>query len=554
MYKTMTEILKIASAQLNPHVGFLKSNIEKAHAAYERAKSDKVDILVFSEQFIIGYPAEDLVLKPSALRDCKVYAEEFAKITLNGPAVVFNLPWVENNKIYNSVLFMRDGIISDIRHKHHLPNYGVFDEFRIFEAGELPEPIIFKGVKIGLPICEDLWRPGVASYLFKKGAEILISPNGSPWRRSAMSERAAVLGRNIHNEGLPLVYVNQIGGQDELVFDGSSFSLSHDGKIVQALKSFVEDYDVATWVKESGIWICTKARLEKQLSKHESDWRAITLGLADYVNKNNFKSVIIGLSGGLDSAAVAAIAVDALGPDRVWCVMMPSIYTSDDSLGDAQLCISSLGCRYDVVPIKPAIEAYEAMLGTLFKGQENDLTEENLQSRARAIVLMGLSNKFGPMVVTTGNKSEMAVGYATLYGDMCGGFNPIKDIYKSKLFEVCEWRNNNNLDDLLGSKRPIPSNILKKPPSAELRLDQKDSDSLPDYKVLDDILFGLIELELTVEEIVQRGHTIEEVKRIQHLLYVAEYKRRQAPPGVKIGTKNFGKDRRYPITNGYRDQ
>ncbi|MDG1141770.1 MAG: NAD+ synthase, partial [Hellea sp.] len=435
-----------------------------------------------------------------------------------------------------------------------LPNYGVFDEFRIFEAGELPEPIVFKGVKIGLPICEDLWRPGVASYLSKKGAEILISPNGSPWRRSAMSERTAVLGKNVHNEGLPLVYVNQIGGQDELVFDGSSFSLSHDGKIVQALKSFVEDYDVATWVKVSDVWICTKARLEKQLSKHESDWRAITLGLADYVNKNNFESVIIGLSGGLDSAAVAAIAVDALGPGRVWCVMMPSIYTSDDSLGDAQLCISSLGCRYDVVSIKPAIEAYEAMLGTLFKDHEIDLTEENLQSRARAIVLMGMSNKFGPMVVTTGNKSEMAVGYATLYGDMCGGFNPIKDIYKSKLFEICEWRNNNNLDDLLGSERPIPSNILKKPPSAELRLDQKDSDSLPDYKVLDDILFGLIELELTVEEIVQRGHTLEEVKRIQQLLYVAEYKRRQAPPGVKIGTKNFGKDRRYPITNGYRDQ
>ncbi len=553
MHKIMTVTLKIASAQLNSHVGSLKTNIGKAYDVYERAKSDKVDILVLPEQFIIGYPAEDLVLKPSALRDCKLYAEEFAKITQNGPAVVFNLPWVENNKIYNSVLFMRDGIISDIRHKHHLPNYGVFDEFRIFESGGLPEPIIFKGVKIGLPICEDLWRPGVASYLSKRGAEILISPNGSPWRRSALSERTATLGRNIHNEGLPLVYVNQIGGQDELVFDGSSFSLSHDGKIVQALKSFVEDYDVSTWIKEAGLWICAKARLEKQLSKSESDWRAITLGLADYVNKNKFQSVLIGLSGGLDSAAVAAIAVDALGPNKVWCVMMPSVYTSDESLGDAQLCISRLGCRYDIIPIKPAITAYEAMFDPLFKGQDVDLTEENLQSRARAIVLMGISNKFGPMVVTTGNKSEMAVGYATLYGDMCGGFNPIKDIYKSKLFEICEWRNNNNLDDLLGGDRPIPSNILNKPPSAELRLDQKDSDSLPDYKVLDDILFGLIELELTVEEIVQRGHTLEDVKRIQHLLYVAEYKRRQAPPGVKIGIKNFGKDRRYPITNGYRD-
>ena len=549
----MTTQLKIASAQLNAHVGDLNGNMVNIRTAYGRAKADGADILVLPEQCIIGYPAEDLVLKPAAVADCKALVEEFAAETKDGPAVVFNLPWLEDGKLYNAALFMRDGKITDVRMKHHLPNYGVFDEFRIFTRGPLPKPIEFKGVIIGLPICEDLWQPGVASHLADQGAEILISPNGSPWRRTALSERVDALGEKVHNEGLPLIYVNQIGGQDELVFDGSSFSMAADGTIVQALKSFVEDYDLAVWEKKDGTWVCTSAKLEAQLTGYEADWRACCLGLGDYVNKNGFKQVILGLSGGIDSAMAAAIAVDALGPERVWCVMMPSRYTSDDSLKDAKDCIAALGCRYDIVPIKEGFDALLSMTSKLFEGTEPNTTEENMQSRIRAVTLMALSNKFGPMLVTTGNKSEMAVGYATLYGDMCGGYNPLKDLYKTEVFALARWRNDHNPDDLLGGNAPVPEDVITKPPTAELRDDQKDSDSLPEYDVLDDILFGLIEEEASVEDILARGHSKEDVKRIQHLLYIAEYKRRQAPPGVKIGTKNFGKDRRYPITNKYRD-
>ncbi|WP_409434070.1 NAD+ synthase [Litorimonas sp. RW-G-Af-16] len=550
----MTTTLKIASAQLNAHVGDLDGNIAKARNAYVQAKLGGADILVLPEQFIIGYPAEDLVLKPAAQDDCRKLAEDFAMLTKGGPAVVFNLPWVEDGMLFNAALFMQDGKITDVRKKHHLPNYGVFDEARIFTRGPLPEPVEFKGVKIGLPICEDLWQPGVASHLADLGAELLISPNGSPWRRTALSERVAALGSKVHNEGLPLVYVNQIGGQDELVFDGSSFSMAADGAIVQALKSFVEDYDLATWEKQGETWVCTEAKLETQLTGHEADWRAMCLGLGDYVNKNGFKQVILGLSGGIDSAMAAAIAVDALGPERVWCVMMPTKYTAGSSLTDAEECAEALRCRYDTIAIKPAIDAFDEMLEPFFKDLPPSTAEENIQSRARALTLMALSNKFGPMLVTTGNKSEMAVGYATLYGDMCGGYNPLKDLYKTELFKLAKWRNAHNPDDMFGAENPIPVNIITKPPSAELRDDQKDSDSLPEYDVLDDILFGLIEQELPVEDILARGHTTADVRQIQHLLYIAEYKRRQAPPGVKLGSKNFGRDRRYPITNKYRDE
>ncbi|MGB0908431.1 MAG: NAD+ synthase [Maricaulaceae bacterium] len=550
----MVKHLKIASAQINVCVGDLVGNTRLAEAAYARAKDGDADILVLPELFIIGYPPEDLVLKPAAVADCRLAAEVFAAKTKDGPAVIYSTPWKDDDgALYSAALFMQDGAITDIRYKHHLPNYGVFDEFRVFTRGPLPLPVDFKGIKIGLPICEDLWQKGVASHLADNGAEILISPNGSPWRRTALSERVEALGEKVHNEGLPLVYVNQIGGQDELVFDGSSFAMAANGDIVQALKSFVEDFDIAIWEKHDGLWECKQAAKHEQLTGYEADWRAMCLGLGDYVNKNGFKNIVLGLSGGIDSAMAAAIAADALGPERVWCVMMPSRYTSGDSLGDAQDCVDAIGCRYDVIAIKPAFDAFNDMLSPLFEGQEPDTTEENLQSRTRALLLMALSNKFGPMVVTTGNKSEMAVGYATLYGDMCGGYNPLKDVYKTEVFALAHWRNKHCPDDLLGRDAPIPENIITKPPSAELRDDQKDSDSLPEYDVLDDILFGLIEQELSVEDILARGHSSADVKRIQHLLYIAEYKRRQAPPGVKIGPKNFGRDRRYPITNRYRD-
>ncbi len=549
----MTRTLKIASAQLNPIMGDLNGNYKKAVEAYDKAKAGGADILVLPEMFILGYPAEDLVLKPAAVADCKVKAEEFAPLTKGGPAVVFPLPWREGDKLYNAVVFIRDGEITDMRAKHHLPNYGVFDDFRVFDSGPLPDPIEFKGVKIGLPICEDLWQPGVASCLADKGAELLISANASPWRRTALSERVEALGEKVHNEGLPLIYINQVGGQDELVFDGSSFSMAADETIVQSLRSFIEDFDIATWEKQDGRWVCTSAETYDQLTGHEADWRAMCLGLGDYVNKNGFKQIVLGMSGGIDSAMAATIAVDALGPDRVWCVMMPSKYTSDNSLDDAKDCSNRIGAKYDIVSIAPAVEAFDVMTEPFFKDLPPSTAEENIQSRARALMLMALSNKFGPMLVTTGNKSEMAVGYATLYGDMCGGYNPLKDVYKTEVFALARWRNQHNPDDLLGAENPIPENIITKPPTAELRENQKDSDSLPEYDVLDDILFGLIEQEETVEQILARGHKPADVRRIQHLLYIAEYKRRQAPPGVKIGNKNFGRDRRYPITNKYRD-
>lgn len=549
----MTTVLKIASAQLNPTVGDLWANMEKIRKAYIRARKDGADILILPEQSIVGYPAEDLILKPAAIEDCRDLALAFAKETKDGPAVVFNLPWNAEGDIYNAVLFMQDGKVTDIRYKHHLPNYGVFDEERIFTAGPLPSPVEFKGIQLGLPICEDLWQPGVAAHLADLGAEILISPNASPWRRTVHSERKDALRTKVHNEGLPLIYVNQIGGQDELVFDGSSFSMNGDGKIVQALKSFVEDYDLAIWEKGAQGWECRSARRSDHLSGEEADWRAMCLGLGDYVRKNGFTDVVLGMSGGIDSAMAACLAADALGPEHVWCVMLPSKYTSDHSLEDARACAQAMGCVYDIIPIKAAVEAFDTMLAPRFAGLEPNTTEENIQSRIRAVSLMALSNKFGHMLVTTGNKSEMAVGYATLYGDMCGGFNPLKDIYKTDVFHLARWRNGHNPDDLFGKDNPIPERIITKPPTAELRDDQKDSDSLPEYEVLDDILMGLIEDELPVEEIIKRGHKPALVKRIENLLYIAEYKRRQAPPGVKIGLKSFGRDRRYPITNRYRD-
>ena len=549
----METSLKIASAQLNPIVGDLSGNMAKACAAYDKAKSGGADILVLPELFVIGYPPEDLVLKPAAVADCRVEAEKFAGLTKDGPAVIFSTPWLYRKKLYSAVLVMRGGKITDIRYKHFLPNYGVFDEERVFSPGPLPKPVEICGVQIGLPICEDLWHKGVARHLAKHGAEILLSPNGSPYRRTARDERLDVVEDRIDCSGLPLVYVNQVGGQDELVFDGSSFCITEDEKICQFLPSFEEIFEISTWTKNADVWSCNSETTLPRLDQNEADWRAMCLGLGDYVNKNGFKQIILGLSGGIDSAMAAAIAVDALGADRVWCVMMPSKYTSDDSLEDAKKCAQALGCKYDIIPIADPVDTFSDLLSGHFEGLAPDTTEENLQSRIRAVTLMALSNKFGPMVVTTGNKSEMAVGYATLYGDMCGGYNPLKDVYKTEVFALMKWRNENHAEGLLGPKHPVPERIITKPPSAELREDQTDQDSLPPYEVLDDILYGLIEEELAVEDILARGHKPEIVRRIQHLLHIAEYKRRQAPPGVKIGNRNFGRDRRYPITNKYRD-
>jgi NAD+ synthase len=436
--------------------------------------------------------------------------------------------------------------------KRELPNYGVFDEKRIFDAGDGPLPVFeLNGIPVGLAICEDIWYPRVPSALAEAGAEMLIVPNGSPWRRTVQVERHTSFSAWTKT-GVPYLFVNQVGGQDELVFDGASYAVDFDGTEHQLLGDFVTGTALVEFDGETHQFSSeSKAELT---SGWEAEYRAAVMALGDYVNKNRFPGVVLGMSGGIDSALTAAIAVDALGPERVWCVMLPSKYTSSDSLEDAKLCAQRLGARYDTINIRPGVNALDEMLAEQFADLKPDTTEENIQSRLRAVTLMALSNKFGHMVVTTGNKSEMAVGYATLYGDMCGGYNALKDFWKTEVFELARWRNMAVPKGALGpGGEVIPMRIITKPPSAELREDQKDQDSLPPYDVLDDILRGLVEGEEDVEDIIARGHDTATVKRIEHLLYIAEYKRRQAPPGVKIGGKNFGRDRRYPITNRFRD-
>ncbi|MEM6535583.1 MAG: NAD+ synthase, partial [Pseudomonadota bacterium] len=437
--------------------------------------------------------------------------------------------------------------------KRELPNYGVFDEVRVFDAGDGPARAVpFKGLHLGIAICEDIWFDTVPADLKAAGADLLIVPNASPWRRTVQTERHTTFS-SWRKNGLPYLFINQVGGQDELVFDGAGYGVDIDGTEHQLLGDFETGTALVTFDGATGRF--SSAHDARLTSGWEAEYRAATLALGDYVNKNRFPGVVLGLSGGIDSALTAAIAVDALGPERVWCVMMPSKYTSSDSLEDAKACAQALGVRYEAINIAPGIGGLDEMLGATFEDTEPDTTEENIQSRLRGLTLMALSNKFGHMVVTTGNKSEMAVGYATLYGDMCGGYNALKDFYKTEVFELSRWR---NLNHPKGAKGPagevIPMRIITKPPSAELREDQRDDDSLPPYDVLDDILRGLVDEEQNLDDIVGRGHDEATVRRIEHLLYIAEYKRRQAPPGVKVGGKNFGRDRRYPITNRFRDR
>ncbi|MGD2133167.1 MAG: NAD+ synthase [Maricaulaceae bacterium] len=553
----MTDALKIASAQFNPIVGDVWGNADKVREARAQGAAAGADLVVCPELCLIGYPPEDLVLKPAAVDDCMSEARRLARETsAEGPALVIGSPWRDGG-VYNAVLLLDEGEIKAVRAKHELPNYGVFDEKRVFAPGPLPEPVEWRGLRLGLPVCEDIWYQRVPHALLDAGAELLICINGSPWRRTIQLERPETFGdwfKSAANPA-PLIFVNTIGGQDELVFDGASFSWEANGEIAQQLPAFVDAFDVADWVKENGRWRCAHATIEPLCEGLEADWRAAVLAVRDYVEKNGFPGVVIGLSGGIDSALTAAMAVDALGPDRVRCVAMPSRYTSEESLEDAAATAKLLGASLETIDIEPAVAAFDAMLSRAFEGTQAGTAEENIQSRIRGVVLMALSNKFGPMVLTTGNKSEMAVGYATLYGDMNGGYNALKDLYKTEVFALARWRNGGKPAGLLGPDGAVmPERVVTKPPSAELRADQKDEDSLPPYEVLDDILRGLVDREEEIEAIVARGHPHELVERVQHLVYVAEYKRRQAPPGAKIGGKNFGRDRRYPITNKYRDR
>ncbi len=553
----MTNRLALALAQLNPTVGDIAGNLAKARAARAEAAARGADLILFTELFLSGYPPEDLVLKRAFQDACRAALDDLARDTADGgPAVLMGVPWREPaGTLHNAVALLDAGEIKAVRLKVDLPNYGVFDEKRVFVAGPMPGPIAFRGFRLGVPICEDIWGPDIVECLSETGAEILLVPNGSPFWRDKPDTRLQVAMARVVESGLPLVYLNQVGGQDEFLADGASFAIEANHTLAFQLPQFVEAIRLVTYRRGAdGTLTCADGVVEALPDDLEADWRACVLGLRDYVEKNRFPGVVLGLSGGIDSAVVAAMCVDALGPARVHCVMMPYRYTASISLEDAEACAKALGVRYDVVPIEPVVAGFEAALAPLFAGRQPDITEENLQSRARGTILMSISNKFGPMVVTTGNKSEMSVGYATLYGDMNGGFNPIKDLYKTRVFELARWRNQIHPDGLLGpAGEVIPNRIIVRPPSAELRPDQTDQDSLPPYDMLDAILERLVEGERSIAEIVAEGYPLDVVKKVERLLYIAEYKRRQAAPGVKITVKNFGRDRRYPIVNRFRD-
>src|SRR6266550_7826169 len=555
-----TDRLAIAIGQLNPTVGDIAGNADKARRARAEAARSGADIVALPELFLSGYPPEDLVLKPAFQAACRAKIEELARETATGgPALLIGTPWLEEGKLYNAYCLLDCGVIAAVRLKVNLPNYGVFDERRLFAAGPPPGPVNFRGVRLGLPICEDIWTEwgdyeDVVECLAETGAELVIVPNGSPYSRDKEELRLNIAVARVTESGVPLVYVNQIGGQDELVFDGASFALHADRGLAFQLPAFREIVETTRWERTGNGWHCVDGRIVAVEEGDKADYLACMLGLRDYVDKIGCKGVVLGLSGGIDSSLVATLAVDALGAERVHCVMLPYRYTAQQSLDDAAQVANVLGTRYDVVPIETAVVGLEKALAVVFAGKPRDVTEENLQSRTRGTILMALSNKLGLIVVTTGNKSEMSVGYATLYGDMNGGFNPIKDLYKTEVYRLAHLRNGWKPAGALGPDGAvIPDNILTRAPTAELRENQTDQDTLPPYEVLDQILERLVEREEPVAKIVEAGFERDTVMRVARMLDLAEYKRRQAAPGVKVTLKNFGRDRRYPIVNRFHD-
>lgn len=547
------DTLRIALAQLNPHEGQINANLAQLRAARAQAAAIGADLVVTPEFSIAGYPPEDLVRKAAFVTDCEAALAELAQDTADGgPGLIVGGPWRDGDALYNAGFVLDGGQITARRAKHELPNYGVFDDKRVFDPGPAPGPVVFRGVRIGLMICEDWWFPAVAETLAETGAELLLSINGSPFEADKAGRRVQLAVARVVETGLAFVFLNQVCGQDELVFDGASFVLNPDRTLAHVMPSFRPALHVTDWHRQDGRFACTPITLPAEPAAEDLIYRGLCLGLSDYVRKNRFPGILLGLSGGIDSALSAAIAVDALGPDRVRAVMLPSPYTSQHSLDDAAECARLLGIRIDTVPITPAMQAANAALAPLFAGLPDDITEENIQSRARGLLLMAMSNKFGHMLLTTGNKSEMSVGYATLYGDMCGGYSVLKDVYKTTVFALSLWRNAHRPEGALGPGGTVmPQRVITKPPSAELKHDQTDQDSLPPYEELDAILFGLVEGEKSVGDLVKTGFDHDTVVRVWKMLDRAEYKRRQAPPGVKITSRAFGRDRRYPITNGY---
>lgn len=550
----MTDTLKIALAQLNPIVGDIVGNVELLRQARAEAATAGADLVITSELLVSGYPPEDLVLRP-IVQDtvAREIAALVAETSDGGPAVLVGTPWVDDGKLYNAALLLEGGEIAAMRFKRDLPNYGVFDEKRVFHTGPLPGPVNFRGVRLGVMVCEDMWTDEVAECLEESGAEILTVLNGSPYEQDKWDTRLNLAVARATECRMPLIYVNQVGGQDELVFDGGSFVLGADASLRAQAPAWTENVLITEWSHDGDAWVCAETERHPPPDGDRAIYAAMVLGLRDYVSKSGFPGVLIGMSGGIDSALTAAVAADALGPENVHCVMMPSPYTSQESLDDASEAARLLGVRLDSVSIEPAMNAFAEMLADAFAGTEADTTEENIQARSRGLALMALSNKTGSMVVSTGNKSEMSVGYATLYGDMCGGYSVLKDVYKTKVFELSHWRNENRPDGALAPDgMVVPENIIFKPPTAELKHDQKDEDTLPPYDALDAILTGLNERDMSIDDVVAEGHDRALVLRIWRMLLGAEYKRRQAPPGVKITGRSFGRDRRYPIVNAFR--
>tara|TARA_B100001113_G_scaffold17235_1_gene12890 strand:- start:929 stop:2581 length:1653 start_codon:yes stop_codon:yes gene_type:complete len=547
--------LKICLAQLNPTLGDLEYNTEKALAVVFKAKKRNVDLVVFPEMFISGYQLQDLVLKEQFLSDVKLCLKEMCDKVSEGPTVLIGAPEIENGKIYNSYFCMDHGSISVAARKYHLPNTDIFDERRYFNKDSLAKPIKVLGINVGTPICEDIWYPDVIEYMVKEGARIIISPNGSPYSRGKVQLRHKLAALRAKENKIPLIYLNLVGGQDDQVFDGGSFVVDKNGKILYAMPQFEEATSIVEF--NNGIIHNLDGEVTSNIIQNENsqDYRAMCLALEDYVKKSGFSKVLIGLSGGIDSALVTAIAVDALGAENVLCVRLPSIYSSEGSLIDAEAMTEILGCRLDTVAIGDINEEILRALNPLFEGTKNGLAEENIQARIRGLLLMAMSNKFNCMLLTTGNKSEVAVGYSTIYGDMAGGYNPIKDLYKTRVYNISKWRNKNHLSWMQGPKGiVIPNTIINKAPSAELRPDQKDQDSLPPYSLLDAILEGLIEEDLSVGDLVNRGFDKETVKAIESLIYGSEHKRYQAAPGVHLTDKSFWLGRRYPIIQKWRDK
>jgi len=551
----MTDKLRLTLAQLNPTMGDFTGNLAKARTAWNKAKAANADMLVLPEMFLSGYQAQDLVQKQSFTTDALAKLTSFAAECTNGPAIGIGLPMREGDKVYNCYAILKDGKVANIIRKHHLPNYKVFDEHRTFESGDMSGPYAIGPARIGSPVCEDAWYEDVCETLMETGAEILVSPNASPYYRGKFEKRINTMVSRVVETELPLVYLNLIGGQDDQVFDGGSFVLNPGGKLALQMPLFKEAIAHVDFTKTDEGWRAEEGEKASFPDEWEQDYHVMVLALRDYMSKTGFKKALLGLSGGIDSAIVATIAADALGPENVRCVMMPSEYTSQESLDDAVAVADALGCQYHNVPISQGRDAITNTLADMFEGMEPDVTEENIQSRLRGLLLMAMSNKFGEMLLTTGNKSEVAVGYATIYGDMSGGYNPIKDLYKTRVFETCRWRNENHRDWMLApAGAVIPTNVIDKPPTAELRDDQKDSDSLPEYDVLDGILEMLMDEDASVSDCVAAGYDRDVVKRVEHLLYISEYKRFQSAPGARLSLKAFWLDRRYPIANRWRDE